>query len=957
MKKGAIGFVCFWVLGCVPLAAGIGNTSYRIELLKDGSVEIDTGSVRQQLAPVFTILVASRDPQLSYELSKEEAYVVPSWRAREGGRTMDLFQADMQVETVRADGGILKDGVIQWHFPESSAGNLTAELTLPFSGDPRIQFWFTPKSNAWYSIGFTGAPTTAPAKIDALWQPLIWQERRFPRLSFLSVERMCSLPAAIVSSSGGTIAIVADPEDVPFRIPSFADSRFGVLVRNPNGQAQPGLFAPVLGSPAANAARFDQTEPWRYGASPRPEFPVGRSSGMKSGEPFSFRLRVVLRAGGWYPTFRHIAESIYRFHDYRENTFGSLNDTIEGMIQFAMNDKYSGWVEDLRGFDYSTDVGGTVKVVSALHPLSVALLTDNREILRRRALPITEYLMSREKYLFSLATGIEHQNPSHFLRGPAAEVSELASLFVMSGRRSSVFRHYAEELNGRPRALNLMMVSEGRSWQNELALYRMTGEKAHLDEARRGADRYIHERIDTLPTDFGDVHVEQGGQFWTDFAPKWIDLFELYEETHESNYLRAAAAGAREYATFAWLQPAIPNLDVIVNPHNQVGVHNHHVPGVRVPAPMPVPEQKVPAWRVSQIGLVPEASTTYGPNPAVFLAHHAAYMLRVGEATGDPFLKAIARSAIIGRYSNFPGYDINSEYTTVYERPDYPLRPLQELTYNQIYYNHVWPHIALLFDYLISDVTVRSGAKVAFPSRYAQGYAYLQSKIYGDRPGIFYSNQGVQLWMPAKLLRIDSPQINYIAGYDRNSLYIALSNQSSQPVTTKLRVNSDLVPYSLRHDYRVRTWQNSASGPTIKMRNGEVIVSVPASGLTAIAIDGIRVVPQFQQDMLGAGETLSEKSYAESQTSFGTVTGMLLSFGSTNTSVYVWLSATEKEVRAARLHYRLGDLARSVAEDTRYPYEFSLPVDSKIPSLSYWVEAEPASGGTELKSGMVELRR
>ena len=47
-------------------------------------------------------------------------------------------------------------------------------------------------------------------------------------------------------------------------------SRFGVLVRNRDGQAQPALFAPVLGSPAANAMHLDQTDAWRYGAYPRP---------------------------------------------------------------------------------------------------------------------------------------------------------------------------------------------------------------------------------------------------------------------------------------------------------------------------------------------------------------------------------------------------------------------------------------------------------------------------------------------------------------------------------------------------------------------------------------------------------------------------------------------------------------------------------------------------------------
>jgi hypothetical protein len=676
---------------------------------------------------------------------------------------------------------------------------------------------------------------------------------------------------------------------------------------------------------------------------------------MKSGTPFSFRMRLVVKPGGWYPAFQHIAEQMYGFHDYRQNTAGSLNDTIENMIAFAMNDTYSGWVDDLKGFDYTTDVGGTVKVVSALHPLSVALLTDDREIFRRRALPITEYLMSREKYLLSVAPGIKGQNPSHFLRGPSAEVSELAALFEMSGGRSTVFRHYAETLNEKPRALNLLMVSGKGSWQNELALYRMSGDKAHLDKARAGADQYIRERINQPPTDFADVHIEQGGQFWSDFAPKWIDLYELYEETKDAKYLDAAVEGAREYATFAWLAPAIPNRDVMVNPHDQVGVHTS-IPGIKLTAPMRVPEQSVPAWRVSQVGLIPEASTTYGQNPAVFLAHHAAFMLRIGEAARDPFLKAIARSAIVGRYANFPGYDINGEYTTVYERPDYPLRPLKDLTYNQIYYNHVWPHIALLFDYLISDVTVKSEGGISFPSRYAQGYAYLQTDVYGDRPGVFYGARGVQLWMPAKLLRIDSPQINYVAGYDRNSLYLAFSNQASHAVTAKVKINSDLVPYTLRQDYKIRAWQNNRNAPETALHEGEFSITIPASGLAAVAVDGVRVVPQFQNDVIRSGSALSDNSYAEKQTPAGKVTGMLLSFGSSEAAAYVWLGATETELRSARLHYRWGDSEWNMINDARYPFDFSVPMNAGTRSFSYWIEAIPAAGGSAVKSETVVLR-
>jgi hypothetical protein len=73
------------------------------------------------------------------------------------------------------------------------------------------------------------------------------------------------------------------------------------------------------------------------------------------------------------------------FGDYRRNATCSLNETIENMVQFAMNDYYSGWNDELKAFDYTTDVKHTVKLVSSLHPLSMAVITDNEEIYQRRA--------------------------------------------------------------------------------------------------------------------------------------------------------------------------------------------------------------------------------------------------------------------------------------------------------------------------------------------------------------------------------------------------------------------------------------------------------------------------------------------------------------------------------------------------------------------------------------------
>ena len=73
------------------------------------------------------------------------------------------------------------------------------------------------------------------------------------------------------------------------------------------------------------------------------------------------------------------------------------------MIDFAINDLLSGWVPELKGSDYRFDVpGGRKGRVSAPHPFSIAGSRAIPKMYWRRALPMTEYVMSREKYLYAI---------------------------------------------------------------------------------------------------------------------------------------------------------------------------------------------------------------------------------------------------------------------------------------------------------------------------------------------------------------------------------------------------------------------------------------------------------------------------------------------------------------------------------------------------------------------------
>jgi hypothetical protein len=912
-------------------AAAVAKNQYGMKIEKDGSVAISARGHTAHFRPHFSILVSDTDPALKLTRDSETAYDVPSWLpAPSGGRTTDLFGAG-EVVSIDAAHAEVEAETVRWTFPEQSRFRLQAKLVMaPAGQDPVIEFQFTALEPGWYSIGYTGFPELEKSAITRLWQPLVWQERRFPSHSFLSMEFMCSLPAVFVQSKDDTIGLSVDPSEVPFRLPTMKNSRFGVALRNPEGRAQPMVFSPVFGL---------------------------EDSHFKPGATARFRFRIFVRDGSWFDTYRHVAQDIFGFHDYRYNGPASLNTTLDNMIDFAMNDTYSGWVQDLKAFDYTTDVPGTVKLVSALHPLSVAIIRDDPEIYRRRALPMIEYIMSRQKYLYSVSDTITGQNASHLMKGPCAEVSELSALYSMSLNRSPVFSYYADLLSKTPRRLNLNMVSKGDSFQDMLALYRMTDNDSYLDKAKAKALLYITQRIDQTQEDFKDVHVETGGQFWTDFAPKWIDLLELYESTQDTRFLNAAEDGAKEFAQYIWLDPAVPNRDVLVNKGSKTIVSSSPTRMVKHdPEPIPAPEEMVPAWRVSQIGLTPEASTTYAYNPAVLLTHYAAYMLRLSYYTGDTFLRDIARSAVVGRYENFPGYDIKGEFTTTYQHPDYPLRPWNQLTYNMIYYNQVWPNIALLYDYLISDALARSQGKVAFPSQYAQGYAYLQSKVYGDRPGEVYGERGVRLWMPGKLVESDQTEVNYLAGYGSNALYLIFMNQSQSNLQVHLRLDPNIVPLDINRNYKVRVWIDNRASGRMQLAQGQLTVPVSTKGISALAIDGLRIEPHFQSEYLDTeARPLSDQSYRTIASPFGPVTGMLLSMGRSLNSAYIWLEATEKDLTEARLSYKEDGQWKKIV-DSHYPYEFSLPFSDTDPNFEFYVEGVKPDGSV-VRSSQVDLHR
>jgi len=560
-----------------------------------------------------------------------------------------------------------------------------------------------------------------------------------------------------------------------------------------------------------------------------------------------------------------------------------------------------------------------------------------------------EYAVSRERFLFTTDPKIKGQSASSNLTGPGVPLSEMTALYEMSGKRSGALLTMAQELYPRKRVLNLDAALPGDTWQNALALYRATGKKEWLDKATAGADEYIKRRVDTPQANWQDPD-SRGMFFWPSYTSQWIELFELYQETKNEKYLAAAHKGARAYTQYIWMCPQVPEGDVLVNKGGVAPSYRNSPKFKKIQ----VPEEMAPAWRLSEFGLTSESSGTCKGHRAVFLASYGPYMLRLGTAANDAFVYANGRHAVVGRSTSFPGYHINTARTTAYEKPDFAMRPLEELnSTTSLHYNHIWPHVAMQLDYLISDAVTRSVGAVDFPSHYAEGYAYMQSKVYGDRPGTFYGEKDVWLWMPKGLVKSDNIEVNYVAARGNGKLYLVLTNQSDQDVTTKLTLNESLLPGIKSSPRDASVWLQNKPADRANVEGGAVTVPVAPRGITALAIDGVEAKPAFQQQVV-LGDT---KPWSKDLARFelGKGQGMVLNMGPNLTNGYVYLQANGEVFKSVKLKYKAGGEEKAI-DDSSYPFEYTVPLAPDAMSFEFAVEATTPDGKSQ-QSKWIKLQR
>jgi hypothetical protein len=895
------------------------NQRYRVEVTTGKTPTLlvsrtDQPDVRRTLTPAVRVIFSAENPNLAYANADVGRFPQAAWKADGKTAERDAFRVGQQA-TVRASRVLASGGdFVRFGFSDAKSATVTLELKLPAGTEPPVlETVLTPKQAGYFSAAFAGIAPVDTARVKFLYQPMVWSWRRFPEKPYLTPEHLCTTAATFTNDGTATEGLAPDPAEIPYRYAKLDNSRFGLLLRNAEGKAQPMLFAPILG---------------------------GAGSRLEAGKSFRFRSRYVLSGGDWYAGLNHVLHDVFHYKNERRNAAVTLNQTFDNTMAFAMHDVYGGWVDSLKGFDYVQDAVGTVKIVSALHQLGAALVTGNPEIYRRRALPTMAYAMSREKYLYTVDERQKIQSPSHLLKGPCVEVGELAGLYQMTNGQTGAFLAELNRLFGKSRKLNLNTETGGGTWQDYLARYRSTRQPDDLAKAREGADAYL-KAWQMYPAVFdNDPGLrDKEAAFLTDFTPKLYDLTELYEETNEKRYLDAAVQSARQMVFWLRSNPMAPDSVLTANRGGVVPGHAHKryklnsyesLPGFDLNTP--VPEQRVEAWRTSLVGLPPEQPGTYVGGGPIMLTHHPAWFLRLAHRSGDTLLRDAAYNAVLGRYAGFPGYYFTSLETTIYQHVDYAMHPYWDVKYNAMFYNHVFPHLALLIDFLVSDAFYRSKGQVNFPSVYAPGYAYLTSKVYGHQPGTVFGEKNVRLWLPPAAIQSSSVALNHLLGVGERDLHLVLMNTTNEAVSETLRLNPDVLPTEPGRTYAVAV--TTPDGKTVQttLKDGLLAVSVPAQGLVSCKIEGLQLdVPLFRS-LAEAKPTAQPEATArpngffrdETGTPLGTLTGMRFNVFPQFSDAYFFTDKTEKDLKSVTLRYRVGSGEWQTKTDGGYPFEFDI---------------------------------
>lgn len=797
--------------------------------------------------------------------------------------------------------------------------------------EPKVTTKLTPKVDGQFSLGVSNGAAVTKDDVDFILAPYFLYNMILPKEPYVVTEAVSSTGTSSVSVTRDgkkyTYSMTAEPSEIEHRWATTENSKYGFTLLNNNGGVQPWMFSPLLGT---------------------------EHSTLKAGETFSMSYRPTVLQGDWQDGYMHVVKDIYGLNGYRKNYKQSLSNQTFHITNLLEDDFYGGWDKEgkanwnIEGQNVSTNG-------DPLSYLQMYLLTEDESLLENRTIPTIENLLTRgnQHFTYNGKTGdgtvLKEQN------GTPTPLSGPISMFgvpVFSGADAMTF--------GTAPILEKISYGDGvrptensniPSFVDTIWAYKYTGDEELLEKAKQQADEYLESKV-YARKDTNNIFLSFIAM---SYYPQFSALLDMYEITGEQKYLDAAQYSANLALTTIWTQPMPADKEVtikgseVVDAHAKLNMWHYGSDPFRIGFDVKdgkreikeVPDQTVPEWVVSRVGLSLEQGTTFinVKYANIMMTNWAPDFIRLTEYTGDPIYEAYARNSTVGRGENYPGYYYNAyqphffEENYPYEGPDF----------SSLYYHHIPIHLSNLQDYLITQAWAWSDKQIEFPHTRTYGYVWFYNRHYGQEPGHFYDIDGMWPYLKEGAVETNHLQLDWLGARKDGVFGFAVMNEDTQEITSDITISEELLPQGSAEAVVYDAQGNKSSA---QITDGKIRLTVPARGIVSVSFEsGAVTEPRFAEVFRAAESGDPALTYAEETDDANLGAGTVLKFDPDKWYAYIYTAKSTDFASSVTLRYRVDDGKWQTVSDNLYPFEFTVPVENGE-RIEFNMEINKTLGGT-----------
>ncbi len=616
-----------------------------------------------------------------------------------------------------------------------------------------------------------------------------------------------------------------------------------------NGGVQPAIFAPKMASV---------------------------DSAFQAGETYTIAYRPLSTVSsrgenqGWYDLYSHIASDIRGVYDYRDNYFSSMTDASFNLLNFLMDDELSGWSDEMIGH-YNIEDSYWATNSNGLAYLQNYLLTEDANVLNERTLQSMGSMLTRSG---------PHVHRRYSIRGESEtglnkEIeftsasfgnATYAGAYLMSQGMMPIYRDIAAYRN-----MTTTVETGGMDLQNTTDLYWFEWANGENDytQTLNNAEAY-HNRA--FASASNDVSVKSFINI--SYTPQFQAQFDAYEITGNEKYLAGAVESARRflpslritdmpesksdmrvedtenllisnkvnrdyiwsydgrsYRRGALLKPRGNGID-----ETSGSVYDHYTVVGYLDDAITFKDTTgvYPAWVTARTGLGVEQLSTCTEGKNILMSTWAGDLLRLGYLSDDQLMMDLARSSIVGRFANYPGY-YYTEYTQLPSLAEYPIRGYDVTS---LYFHHAPVFLAAVQDYLFSNAYVKSDGNVNFPNTRIQGYACFNNRMYGHESGNIYRENDMWPWLKEGTITVYDKQIDWIGGRKEGRAAFVFTNAGDQVVSDTVVFNADL---GIADGAIATVYDKEGNITEAVVSDNKLAIEIPAKGILTVAVNAENV--------------------------------------------------------------------------------------------------------------------